>query len=121
MSYVDVIFPLSLGPLTYRCPEGMAESALPGMLVSAPIKKSLTKGIILRKTLSTPAGRIRELDMIHGDTPLLSGKMLKLLLWMADYYIASEGIILKQTVPQEVFVKTKARKGRDRAEEPQGI
>ena len=41
MPYCDVLFPISLGPLTYICPEDMAETAEPGMVVAAPLKNRL--------------------------------------------------------------------------------
>jgi primosomal protein N' (replication factor Y) len=110
LPYVDVLFPLSIGPLTYACPEKLAAAAVPGMLVSAPIKNKSTPGILLRKHASPCAGRIKELSEIHGESPALSSAMLKLLRWMSDYYLAPEGIVLKQTIPGEVFTRTKAKR-----------
>lgn len=110
MSYFDVLFPVNLGPLTYKCPEGLMHRAEPGMIVSAPLKNKITKGILLGKRNSPPPGRIKELSEIPGDSPVLSRGMLKLLRWMADYYLAPEGVVLKYTVPAEIFSRTKARK-----------
>lgn len=112
MSYFDIIFPINLYPLTYKCPEELAEIAEPGMIVSAMLKDKLTKGIIFNKKTSPPSGRIKEFSKIHGDSPVLSRNMLELLRWMSDYYIAPEGLVLKQTLPKEIFVKTKAKKPR---------
>ncbi len=110
MRYVDVVFPLNLGRLTYRCPEGLADTIGPGMLVSAPLRKGSDKGIVLAVHETPRPGRLREIAEIHGDRPVFGGDMLRLISWMADYYIAPEGIILKQTVPQEVFDRTRERK-----------
>jgi primosomal protein N' (replication factor Y) len=112
MTYFDIIFPLNLGPLTYRCPEKFLKIAKPGTLVSAPLKNSLKKGIIIRKTPSPPDGRIKEFSTVHEDSPVLSKGMLKLLAWMADYYIAPEGLVLKQTLSPEVFSRTRLSKAR---------
>src|SRR3990172_1866929 len=109
MPYCDVLFPISLGPLTYICPEDMAETAEPGMVVAAPLKNRLTKGILLNKNASPPPGPIKELAKICSDTPVLSRNMLRLLRWMSDYYLSSEGVVLKQTVPAEIFIRTKAK------------
>ena len=35
MEFIDVLFPINLGPLTYKCPDNLTDKALPGMLVSA--------------------------------------------------------------------------------------
>lgn len=112
MRYCDVLFPINLGPLTYRCPDRLSESAVEGMLVSAPLKNRLSKGILLGRTSPPPKGPIKELAEIHGNTPALSPNILKLLKWISDYYIAPEGLVLKQTVPSEIFSKTKARRSR---------
>jgi primosomal protein N' (replication factor Y) len=110
MSYFDIIFPLNIGPLTYKCPENLIEKAQPGMIVSAPLKNKMTKGIIINKKKSLPVGRIKDFHKIHGNSPALSLNTLKLLQWMSDYYIVSEGLVLKQTVPKEIFVRTRAKK-----------
>jgi len=112
MNFVDVLFPINLGPLTYKCPDELAVKAEPGMIVSAPLKNKLTAGIILRKNTSPPAGRLKDISEFKGDTPVLSKGLLKLLLWMADYYISNEGLILKQTMPKELFSETKARRSK---------
>ncbi len=110
MSYFDILFPINLGPLTYRCPEALKETAQPGMLVSAPLKNKLTKGIIFSRCTSPPADRIKEFTKIHLDAPVLGNGLLKIIRWISEYYIAQEGLVLKHTVPKEVFVKTSAKK-----------
>jgi primosomal protein N' (replication factor Y) len=115
MPYFDVLFPLNIGPLTYRCPEELLPSVQPGMVVSAPIRNKLTKGIVVRETASPPPGVAKYIAGIHGDAPVVGKGLLKLLLWLADYYLAPEGVVLKQTVPKELFASTKARKSKKTA------
>lgn len=110
MSFIDILFPLNLGPLTYRCPHELKEIAKPGMLVSAPLKKGIAKGILYRTSSTPPPGNIKEIAEIHGNRPLFSTSMMKLLMWMSDYYIAPAGLILKQTVPHEMLVEVKPKK-----------
>ena len=109
MPFVDILFPLTIGPLTYHCPEALKEIAVPGMLVSAPLKKSITKGILYRKSSNPPPGNIREIVEIHGNRPLFSSSLMKLLMWMSDYYIAPPGLVLKQTVPHEMLVEVRPK------------
>ncbi|MDP1759521.1 MAG: hypothetical protein Q8K77_06970, partial [Thermodesulfovibrionales bacterium] len=110
MEFVDVLFPINLGPLTYKCPEHLIDKAHPGMLVSAPLKKQITKGIILSKSSAPISDNIKNISDIHGESPLLEPPLLKLLNWMADYYIiANKGLVLKNMLPQETFKKVKAR------------
>ncbi|MEW6107606.1 MAG: primosomal protein N' [Nitrospirota bacterium] len=112
MQYLDVVFPLNLGPLTYRCPEDLLENAQPGMIITAPLKNRLTKGIIFKKSVLSPQGKIKEIVKVHGDSPVLSRNMLKLLRWMSDYYISPEGLVLKQTLPKEIFSDTHSGKSK---------
>ena len=109
MPFIDILFPLNLGPLTYRCPEALKEIAEPGMLVSAPLKKGIAKGILYRKFSTPPPGNIKEIAEIHGNRPLFSTSMMKLLMWMSDYYIAPAGLIFKQAVPHEMLVEVKPK------------
>jgi len=112
MEFFDVLFPINLNALTYKCPAHLRGKILPGMLVSAPLKKQITKGIILNKSSAPVSGEIKEISDIHGDLPLLEPGMLKLLDWMSEYYIANKGLILKNMLPQEAFKKVKARRSR---------
>jgi primosomal protein N' (replication factor Y) len=112
MSYFDVLFPLHIGPLTYGCPEELLSLVEPGMVVSAPIRNKLTKGIVVRGNASPPPGKARDITAVHGDAPVVSKGLLRLLLWMADYYLAPEGVVLKQTLPKELFAGAKAGKSK---------
>ncbi len=115
--YVDIIFPVNLRPLTYKCPEHLSGRARPGMIVTAPLKNRHSKGIILDAAASPPAGPIKELSSIDDDSPVLGKGMLKLLKWMSDYYLASEGSVLQQILPKETFIRSKTRKTSTKSEE----
>lgn len=114
MHCFDVLFPINLGPLTYICPESLAEIAQPGLIIQAPLKNKLTRGIILNKNISPPTGPLKELQIISGEPAIIGKSILKLIRWMSDYYIAPEGLVLKQTLPREVFTKTRSRKGKEK-------
>jgi len=110
MEFVDVVFPINLTPLTYKCPEHLREKAAPGMLVSAPLKNRITTGIILGKSSKPESATIKAITDIPSELPLLEPSMLKLLDWMSDYYIANKGVVLKNMLPREAFKKVKSRK-----------
>lgn len=113
MPCYDIIFPLALGPLTYRCPEDLADSIEPGMFVTAQLRKRVAQGIVLRKNDTPPDGRLK--DLLGPTGTSISRPLLRLLRWIADYYIASEGLVLKQTLPPELFEKTALRRQRKAA------
>jgi primosomal protein N' (replication factor Y) len=112
MDFIDVLFPVSLGPLTYRCPNELSERAEPGMIVSAPLRNKVTKGIIKGRSVKALPGETKEILAIHGDTPVLGGKMLHLLEWMSEYYVSEEGLVLKNMLPREAFTKVKQKKAK---------
>ncbi|TAL28699.1 MAG: primosomal protein N' [Nitrospirae bacterium] len=112
-TFINVLFPINLGALTYKCPANLVDKLLPGMLVSAPLKNQVTRGIILGKSSKPETTNLKAITDIHGEAPLLEPPMLKLLDWMADYYIANKGIILKNMLPGEAFKKVKARKSQE--------
>ena len=113
MTCFDIIFPINLGPLTYRCPDSLQHMAEPGMIVSAPLKKSMAMGIIYQRNTTPPAGSLKDIAQIHGTTPVFSTAILKLIAWMSEYYLAPEGLVLKQSFPKEIFTKTKRRKSEE--------
>ena len=112
MHCYDVLFPINLGPLTYICPDSLAEAMQPGLVVQAPLKNKLTMGIVLDKNISPPKGPLKELHLIPGTPAVISKSLLRLFRWMSDYYIAPEGLVLKQTMPGELFSKTRPGKSK---------
>jgi hypothetical protein len=42
MEFVDVLFPINLGPLTYKCPEHLRHKAMPAMFCFS-LKNQTTK------------------------------------------------------------------------------
>lgn len=107
MDYIDVVYPINLGPLTYRVPPDLASQIKPGMLISAEVKKTVTPGVVIGKSTNPPERNIKEITGILLDQPVLSEPMLRLLKWVADYYIVPAGLALKSILPVEVFKKTR--------------
>jgi primosomal protein N' (replication factor Y) len=118
VEFFDVVFPLDLGPLTYRAPGPLRGHLVPGMLVRAGIKKSLKNGIVLRPAVNPPEGVIKEIDAVVGDGPVLNPAMLSLLQWMSEYYFRKEGAVLKGMLPREFFEKVKPGRQRKAAPAP---
>jgi primosomal protein N' len=56
-------------------------------MVVSTLRNKVTKGIVMGKSLKIPSGEIKEILTIHGEAPVLSGKLIHLLKWMAEYYL----------------------------------
>jgi len=110
MDLYDIVFPVNIGALTYRCPEALSALLRPGLIISAQLKKSVTTGIVLRKTSEKHTGTIKDITQVCSSLPVLSGSMIQLLQWMSDYYIAEQGLVLKNMLPREVFEKASMKK-----------
>jgi len=112
MEYFDVLFPINLGPLTYKCSDELLDIAKPGMIVSAPLKNRTAKGIIVGKSLTVPLVDVKDIRRINSDVPVLSSNMINLLIWMSEYYLAEQGFVLKNMLAKEAFTKVKQRKAK---------
>ncbi len=106
MEYFDVVFPLNIGPLTYRRPLAYNGPIRPGMLVRAEIKRSIRHGIVIGRASHQYEAALKTVLGVSFDEPIISLSMLSLLRWMAGYYLVTEGLALKSMFPVEVFEKT---------------
>jgi len=108
MDFVDVVFPLNIGPLTYRWSSDPGRIC-PGILVRAEVKKSVRCGIVVEKAMHPPVGAIKEIHDVVFDKPIISGSLVKLLKWMAHYYLVPEGVVLKSMGLMEYCERTSTR------------
>jgi primosomal protein N' (replication factor Y) (superfamily II helicase) len=109
MEVYDVVFPVNIGPLTYRCPEYLEGTVKPGMIVTAPLKNKLTKGMVLEKSVARHTATVKDIRNVHGNAPVFSSGMINLLKWISDYYLARQGLVLKNMLRREAFTKVKKR------------
>lgn len=107
MDLFDVVFPLNIGPLTYKRPSGHKGDLTPGMLVRAEVKRTLQYGIVLGETQGSTGYNVKEIAHIADNGPLYSKQLLKLLTWMADYYVSPAGVALKSMLPREILAKSR--------------
>jgi primosomal protein N' (replication factor Y) (superfamily II helicase) len=103
MLFADVAIPVTIDKLfTYIVPEELQPLAKPGVRALVPFGKRTVIGIILAvsptdKTGGVPLKAIR--DLVDFE-PVLSADMLELAKWMAEYYFASLGDVLKTVLFQ---------------------
>jgi primosomal protein N' (replication factor Y) len=112
MEFFDVLFPINLGPLTYRCNEALSDIIKPGMIVSAPLKNRTARGVIIERSSVVPPGDVKDIQKLHSDAPVLSNNMINLIKWMSEYYLTEPGVVLKNMLPKEAFTRVKKRKTR---------
>jgi len=110
MKFYDVLFPVNLGPLTYRCDDELSHQIKPGMIVSAPLKNRVSPGIIIAESQGIPPVSVKDIQQVMSDVPVLSDTLMNLLRWISAYYAAEQGLVLKNMLPRETFIKVKQRK-----------
>ena len=101
--YVDVLVPLPLeGSFTYFLPPLLEAGVQIGSRVVVPFgaKRHYT-GIVTRLHDDAPAAGIavKAVISVLDTTPLILPSQLTLWKWMADYYLCTEGEVLKAALP----------------------
>ncbi len=88
---------------TYRIPPGLHHLAQRGCRVAIPFGKSVQVGYVVAlhdaPDASVPVERIKDIEEWLDETPLLTEEILDLTHWVADYYYAPWGEVLKSAIP----------------------
>ncbi|MBP1665848.1 MAG: primosomal protein [Bacteroidetes bacterium] len=101
-SYADIILPLAIkGRLTYSIPDNLSEIARPGVKALVQLgNRKLYTGIIARIHNDPPGlSNIRPVVNITDHIPIVNDIQLKLWKWISEYYMCSEGEVMKAAVP----------------------
>jgi primosomal protein N' (replication factor Y) (superfamily II helicase) len=97
---IDVALPLPLfRTFTYSVPDADAARARPGMRAVVPFRNRRQLGVIIGPATAAEGVRIREVHSLPDDAPVLDEGMLALCRWMAEYYVAPLGVVLRSVLP----------------------
>ena len=103
--FADIILPLAVrGRFTYWIPDNVAEIIKPGVMVSIQFGgQKLYSGVVCRVHDKSPdIENIRPIINVLDGTPLINESQLKLWLWISEYYLCSEGEVMKAAIPSEI-------------------
>jgi primosomal protein N' (replication factor Y) len=85
-------------PLTYRFPPSLTVS--PGQRVLVPLATHKATGIVLRATGKlAPGFEVREALRAIDPEPVLSSELVRLGLWISEYYLAPPGEVFRAMLP----------------------
>lgn len=101
-TFVTVAVPVpGLGALTYAVDEEQSSAVpRPGMRCRVPLGKRTLEGIIVECLDEAPEGlQVRAVEEIVDRRPVLSTELLDLGRFIADYYLAPIGEVLKSMLP----------------------
>lgn len=92
-----------LGTLAYGIPPDLADRVRPGVRVRVPLGRRGTVGVVDRLGLdeartSVPAS-LKALRGVMDESPVVDEALLRLCRWIAAYYVAPLGVVLKTALP----------------------
>jgi len=98
-AYCEVALPLPLDrTFTYALQSGQIVQR--GVRVIAPFRNEKLIGVVTAITATPPADvEVKSLETVLDDEPLLSEQLLSLAEWMAGYYLAPLGEVLRGMLP----------------------
>ena len=102
--FADIILPLAVkGRFTYRIPEEMLDKVKPGIRVTVQFgNRNLYSGIVFNIHDKPPGfEKVKSIINIPDTIPLINEQQLKLWHWISDYYLCSEGEVMKAALPSE--------------------
>ena len=102
--YAEVAVPLYVHQtFTYALPASFAAGARPGCRVLVPLGKQLVTGYVvaLHESADESADgfEVKEVEELIDTEPLLTAELLELTRWIADYYHAPWGEVIKCCLP----------------------
>lgn len=99
--YADILLPLALGPLTFAVEGPLAQTVEVGCGVEVPLGKGkVYTGIVKRLHHNRPPYKtIKRVLATVRTEPLATVEQLALWEWVAQYYMCSEGEVMRAAVP----------------------
>ena len=88
--------------LDYAIPQELWGKIYPGVRVEVPVKTSVRRATVLELKKSCPFARVRPLNSLASEKPLISEALFQLAKWMARYYGSPLGRVIRFLLPPSV-------------------
>ncbi|MDL1891929.1 primosomal protein N' [Sphingobacteriales bacterium CHB3] len=99
-SLANVALPVAVdSTFTYQIPPELEQSAVIGVRVVVPFGRKYATGLIVELPESTPLTSLKPIKDVLDASPVVSDELLRLCTWIADYYFAPLGEVLKASLP----------------------
>ncbi|MGA2408395.1 MAG: primosomal protein N' [Bacteroidales bacterium] len=103
--FADIILPLAVrGRFTYRIPENILEDVRSGVMVTVQFGgRKLYSGIVWSVHDKSPdVKNVKPVIKVLDGIPSINESQLKLWQWISEYYLCSEGEVMKAAIPAEI-------------------
>jgi primosomal protein N' (replication factor Y) len=99
-NYCDVSLPVPVDrPFTYSLPLTLRHSVRVGCRVTVPFGSRKLTGVVLKLHADAPEQEAREVIGLLDPEPVLDAELMRLARWIAEYYCAPLGEVLKGMLP----------------------
>jgi primosomal protein N' (replication factor Y) len=106
--FCEVALPVPIDQLfTYAIPAAMRSRLRRGCRVLVPFGPRTMTGVVLAVSDTSPVTNVRELRALLDDTPVLGDDLLALGRWVAEYYCAPIGEVLRGMLPLSGEIRRK--------------
>jgi primosomal protein N' (replication factor Y) len=106
--YVEVAVPLPVtGTFTYSLPEELEHRAAVGARVLVPFGRRKLTGFVVGRSDETELEDVKDVIEVLDVEPLIDDRMLELTKWVADYYLAPWGEVLKAALPPGINMESR--------------
>ena len=102
---VSLVFPIPLHRVfSYQLPDGQGQPPAAGCRVLAPLGRRRAVGFVVEEAHALPDGvRPRAVHAVLDVEPIFSPALWSLARWIAGYYIAPLGLVLKSMLPSRLL------------------
>jgi primosomal protein N' (replication factor Y) len=106
--FVNVAVPLPVtGTFTYAVPEDLEERARVGTRVLVPFGRRKVTGFIVAVNAKPGVDDVKDVLEVLDVDPVVDEIMIELTRWIADYYLASWGEVLRSTLPPGINMESR--------------
>ena len=95
-------------PYDYAIPAELAESVAPGVRVEVPFTRAnrRTEGIVLALAPVSAFEKLKPIDRVLDEAPILTPAQIKLALWMRERFFCTVYEAVKAMLPAGLWFKT---------------
>ncbi len=106
--FVEVAVPLPVtGTFTYSVPEPLKDAATLGVRVLVPFGNRKVTGFVVGVADSAEVERVKPIIDVLDVDPVVDANMIELTRWIADYYLASWGEVLRTALPPGINMESR--------------
>jgi len=106
--FVEVAVPLPVtGTFTYSVPEPLHDAAAVGVRVLVPFGRRKVTGFVVDVAETTEVERVKPIADVLDVEPVVDATMIELTRWIADYYLASWGEVLRTALPPGINMESR--------------